>query len=81
MACHELAISIEVDQLVGHLFDVFLHTRSRFGPIGTAQTFEARGMAVRPAIPLHMVEPFQRDVEFVTAGEFQDQVIAVEVLH
>ena len=38
-------------------------------------------MAVRPAIPLHMAEFLQGDVQLVSAGEFQDQIIAVEVLH
>ena len=72
MACHEFAIGIQIDQLVGHLLDVLLHARGRFGPIGAAQTFKARRMAFRPAIPLHMVEPLQRDVQLVAAGEFQD---------
>jgi hypothetical protein len=81
MACHKLAVGIEVNQLVGHLLDVFLHARGRFGPTGAAQTFKARRMALRSAIPLHMVEPLQRDVQRVAAGEFQDQIIAVEVLH
>ena len=38
-------------------------------------------MAFRSAIPLHMIEPIQRDVQRVAAGEFQNQIIAVEVLH
>ena len=81
VACHEFTVGIEVDQLVGHLLDVLLHARGRFGPTGAAQTFKARRMAVRSAIPLHMVEPLQRDVQRVAAGEFQDQIIAVELLH
>ena len=81
MARHELTVGIEVNQLVGHLLNVLLHTRGRFGPIGAAQPFKARRMAFRPAIPLHMVEPLQRDVQLVATGEFQDQIIAVEVLH
>ena len=38
-------------------------------------------MAFCPAIPLHMVEPFQRDVQLVAAGELQVQIVAVEVQH
>ncbi len=38
-------------------------------------------MAVCPAIPLDMVEFLQRNVQRIAAGEFQNQIIAVEVLH
>ena len=72
MARHEFTVRIEVNQLVGHFLDVLFHARGRFGPIGAAQTFQTRRMAVRPAIPLHMVELLQRDIQLVAAGEFQD---------
>ena len=81
MACHEFAVGIQIDQLVGHLLDVLLHTCRGLGPIGAAQPFQARCMAVRPAVPLHLVEPFKRNVQCVAAGELQDQIVAVEALH
>ena len=36
MACHELTVRVQIDQLVGHFLDVLLHTRGGFGPIGAA---------------------------------------------
>ena len=81
MACHKLAVGIEVNQLVGHFLDILLHARGRFGPTGATQTLKARRMPFRPAIPLHMVESLQRNVQRVAAGKFQDQIIAVKALH
>ncbi len=66
---------------MGHLLDVFLHPRGRFGPTGAAQSIKPRHMAFGAAVSLNLVEPVERDVQFVAAGKFQDQIIAVEVLH
>ena len=43
--------------------------------------FQARRMAVGPAVPLHLVEPIEGNIQGVAAGELQNQIVAVETLH
>ena len=81
VALDELAVGIEVDQFLRHLLDVLLHPRGRFGPARAAQPVQAGRMALGPAVSLNLVEPVQRHVQRVAAVKFQNQIIAVEVLH
>ena len=34
----------------------------------------------RPRVPLHLIQPVERNIEFVRSGEFEHQEVAVEVL-
>ncbi len=78
---HQLAIGVELDQLLSHLLDVLFDPRRRLGPGGAAKAVEPRDVTVGSAVPLDLVQAVERNIERVSAGEFQDHIIALEVLH
>ena len=77
---HQLAVCIEVDQFLGHLLNIFFHPRGSFGPTGAAQAIEPRNMVFGSAVPLDLVQPIERNVKRITAGELENQEVALEIL-
>ena len=81
MPLDQLAVGIEIDQFLGHLLDIFLDPRRGLCPAGPAQPVQPRDVAVGAAVALDLVQPIQRDVQVVPAGELENQEIAFEILH
>jgi len=69
---HQFTIGIEVDELLGHLLDILLHAGSGFSPTCTAQAIEPWDVALGAAITLHLVQPVERHIQGVAAGELQN---------
>src|SRR5438105_12512255 len=76
----DLSVGIEFDQFLSHFFDALFDTGCGASPTGTAQPVHPEGLALRSPIALNLIQPVERHVELVAAGELQDQVITLEPL-
>ncbi len=64
-----------------HLFDILFHPRRGFGPTGAAEAIKPGNVAFRSAIALDLVQTIERDIERISAGKLQNQIVAFEVLN
>ena len=71
VALLELALSVELEQLVGHVSDGLLGLPLDLGPAGAAQLVQGRQVALGPGVALDEVGPLQADVQLAAVGVAQ----------
>src|SRR5215213_933003 len=81
MPLDQLSVGIEVDQLLGHLFDILLDPGGGPGPARAAEAIQPWDVAFRAAIALDLVQPIEWHIQGVAARELEDEKIAFEILH
>ena len=72
---------VELDQLLGHILDVFLNAGLLFRPGFPAETIYLGQGAIAPGVLLHGVDLGDGNIHDIVAGILDDHVIAGSALH
>src|SRR5512138_1032948 len=76
MALDELALGVQSQQLIGHVAHGALGFRLGLLPADSAKFVERRLMTLSARVPLHQIEPFDRNVKLRFVGVIEQHELA-----